>query len=886
MTLTCSMTLSPYIKPAEVQFAFYRDGRRVQEFTSSNKYEVQSAHLEDSGNYTCEVRTSISPGIRISDGSNILIKDLFSPPVLTVSPELVIDGDNMTLSCDTNLSDYRQDTDLQYAFYRDGRTVQGFTSSNKYQVLFIQKENSGTYTCEIRTPTSGVKRESQRLHIQGGSHGSSPMTILNISLGLLLLIIIIFIFLYIFYQRRSSKSSPQPTDTEEHSAEAEVTYTALNMTRRQDNHMAKNDGADIVYAEVKSKAKRKVKASHGTSDTSADVYQNISSYWRSTSTSSFFYEAASSPSIMSTKTSLLLLWFVLLQKGAAIRPVVAFTPDYRKIFTTEKITMTCDVGSIGEELRYHWYKDQKYLDNGNSYIIQNAERSQSGSYQCETSNGERSDPVRLDVINDYVILQIPLYVYEGDEIKIRCHHYPGYDGGRTRFYKDNRIIRDWTYSAEYSIGNVDRKTTGKYKCEKEVYHHAWWYKEEDEASVSVEELFTTPTIKVTPEPFFEGNNMTLKCETSLPPPRQNTQLRVTFYREGRIVPGSGVSDIYGVYNVQLEHSGKYSCEVETTDGRVRKRSAEQIIQIEERFSHPYITVTNDLHEGDHMTLTCSTTLSPNIKPAEVQFAFYRDGRRVQEFTSSNKYEVQSAHLEDSGNYTCEVRISVSPGIRISNGSNILVKELFSPPVLTVFPDLVNEGDTMTLICDTNLSDYRQDTDLQYAFYRDGRKVQEFNFSKEYEVQFSQVENSGTYTCEIRSSTSGVKKESQRLPIQGSQDSPLTMILSVSLGLLLLVIITLFIFLYVSYRHRTSRKNPQPTTVTENEHSDEAEVNYAVLSIARRPQSVLPIDNGSDVVYAEVNSKAKRQVKGSHGTSEPSSDIYQNIGSYRGNRLQM
>ncbi|XP_056401377.1 high affinity immunoglobulin gamma Fc receptor I-like isoform X2 [Hyla sarda] len=391
---------------------------------------------------------------------------------------------------------------------------------------------------------------------------------------------------------------------------------------------------------------------------------------------------------MSMKTSLLLLGLALIQEGAAIRPVVTFTPDYRKIFIGEKITMTCDVGSIGEELRYRWYKDEIYVYNGKSYTIQAAERSQSGSYQCETSNGERSDPVTLDVISvGWVILQIPLYVYEGDDIKIRCHHKSGYKGGRTRFYKDNRIIRDWTYNEEYYIGNVDRKTTGKYKCGKEVYPSRWY---QDKAYVSV-------------------------------------------------------------------------------------------------------------------------------------------------------------------------------------------KDLFSPPVLTVSPELVIDGDTMTLSCDTNLSDYRQDTDLQYAFYRDGRTVQGFTSSNKYQVLFIQKENSGNYTCEIRTPTSGVKKESQRLHIQGSRGSSIMPILSVSLGLLLLIII--FTLLCVAYQCRSSENNPQPTTAADNDYSTQVELNYTVLDPTRRPRADLPQDNGSNVVYAEVNSKAKHQVKASHGTSDTSADIYQNISSY-------
>ncbi|KAG9464820.1 hypothetical protein GDO78_019342 [Eleutherodactylus coqui] len=321
--------------------------------------------------------------------------------------------------------------------------------------------------------------------------------------------------------------------------------------------------------------------------------------------------------------------------------------------------MTCDGGStIGGGPNYIWSKDNSPVHNGTSYTIQSAGTSDSGSYRCQTSTGEISDPAGLDVIYDWVILQTPLYVYEGDEINITCHHYPGYSGGRTRFYKDNRVIRGWTNNAEYYIGRVDGTTAGTYRCEKEVHHHSLHYKHDDAVSVSVGELLTTPTITVTPQPVFQKDNMTLTCETRLPPARQNTQLRFAFYRDGRIVQDFSINDIYEVYNVQLEHSGKYSCEVETTDGRVRKRSAERLLQIGELFSTPVLKVSPELgKDGANMTLTCVTVLSEHRQDTELRYAFYRDERRVQGFTSSNKYEVQFIPVEDSGTYKCVIQTS-------------------------------------------------------------------------------------------------------------------------------------------------------------------------------------------------------------------------------------
>ncbi|KAG8560150.1 hypothetical protein GDO81_014811 [Engystomops pustulosus] len=215
--------------------------------------------------------------MRRSNSINIWIQELFSPPVLEISSDLINEGDNMTLSCDTNLSEHRLDTSLQYAFYRDGGNVQGFSSSNKYEVQFISVENSGTYTCEIQTSDTRVRKRSLGLHIQGSGDSSSLTTILFVSLGLLLLIVIVCIFLYIYYQRKSSNKERQTltASENEYPNEGEINYAVLAMTSRAENHLAGDNGSSVVYTVVNSKTKPQGKTSQGTSDSSADIYQNI-----------------------------------------------------------------------------------------------------------------------------------------------------------------------------------------------------------------------------------------------------------------------------------------------------------------------------------------------------------------------------------------------------------------------------------------------------------------------------------------------------------------------------------------------------------------------------------------------------------------------------------
>ncbi|XP_063295388.1 high affinity immunoglobulin gamma Fc receptor I-like [Pelobates fuscus] len=192
MTLTCYTSYS-YVTGQ--LFAFYRDGEMVQAFSSSNKFQVQSVKLKDSRNYTCEITTSNYNVKKRSRVLHIQIQELFSFPQIELSPQVMIEREKMTLTCNITA---RDSANLLFAFYRDGEMVQGFSPSNKYQVQAVKLEDSGNYTCEVRTSNYNVKKKSRVLHIQilGPTSQTYWQTILITCLSVLLLIVVILAFVF------------------------------------------------------------------------------------------------------------------------------------------------------------------------------------------------------------------------------------------------------------------------------------------------------------------------------------------------------------------------------------------------------------------------------------------------------------------------------------------------------------------------------------------------------------------------------------------------------------------------------------------------------------------------------------------------------------------
>ncbi|XP_073466018.1 low affinity immunoglobulin gamma Fc region receptor III-B-like isoform X2 [Aquarana catesbeiana] len=357
---------------------------------------------------------------------------------------------------------------------------------------------------------------------------------------------------------------------------------------------------------------------------------------------------------MCPELSIILVLLIMGKKGYAVRPVVTFNPNWDKIFTTESLTMTCNVRSpIPADMSYTWYKDNNLIHTGQSFTIGHAAQHNGGNYQCKGSNTDRSDSVRLDVSSDWVILQAPLYIHEGDDVTLRCHHYPGYSGGRTIFTKDDTVIGNWGPDSVFLITNISIDRSGKYTCRKEVYGSRL---ESSEVSISVKESFTDPEIKMSANPIEEGDNITLTCLTKPSLFISATEVEFAFQRNGQNVQEFGSSSKYGILFAKLEDSGYYICEVRRSSNGLTKKSREINVQIEELFSHPEIVANPDFpREGNRVILTCNTSIFTLRNDIELQFVFYQNEKKVQKLNSSHQYIIPLAQLENSGNYSCEAR---------------------------------------------------------------------------------------------------------------------------------------------------------------------------------------------------------------------------------------
>ncbi|PIO13427.1 hypothetical protein AB205_0017630, partial [Aquarana catesbeiana] len=152
-------------------------------------------------------------------------------------------------------------------------------------------------------------------------------------------------------------------------------------------------------------------------------------------------------------------------------------PNYNKILTGEKIKMTCDVES--DESGCSWYHENILIYTGKDYVISMTEIRHSGDYQCQNSAGERSEIVTLNVTTSEVILQAPIYIYEGDDVSLRC--YSPYPANQTIFYKNNQMIQN-NDSDLLPIKSTDLTST--YRCSKQFLRTFYKTSSSDDTSIT------------------------------------------------------------------------------------------------------------------------------------------------------------------------------------------------------------------------------------------------------------------------------------------------------------------------------------------------------------------------------------------------------------------
>ncbi|XP_038204551.1 low affinity immunoglobulin gamma Fc region receptor II-a [Arvicola amphibius] len=162
------------------------------------------------------------------------------------------------------------------------------------------------------------------------------------------------------------------------------------------------------------------------------------------------------------------LLFALADRQTADLPkaVVKLEPPWILVLKEDSVTLKCEGTHNPGNYSTQW------LHNGRSLQSQvrpnytfKATVNDSGEYQCRLEQTILSDPVQLEVIADWLLLQTPQLVFkEGETIILRCHSWRNKSLNKITLYQNGKSVKYRPSNGSFSISKANHSHSGDYHC--------------------------------------------------------------------------------------------------------------------------------------------------------------------------------------------------------------------------------------------------------------------------------------------------------------------------------------------------------------------------------------------------------------------------------------
>ncbi|XP_074120897.1 Fc receptor-like protein 6 [Sminthopsis crassicaudata] len=278
---------------------------------------------------------------------------------------------------------------------------------------------------------------------------------------------------------------------------------------------------------------------------------------------------------MLLKVALLLLALVIGKFDVITKPILSLQPPWTTFFFYEKVNLTCEHLDLIGLGNIQWYKQEKkfHKTSTNTIIIR-----ESGQYSCGNEDSVHSDPVTITFLKEWLILQTPYSVFEGDTMILQCQGWKKFKLSRVTFYKWKKSIYFTEENKALSIKAARREDSGQYSCSAYVENQ----KKEQRSTLvilQVQDLFPRPKLRIkNSTEAMVGSSVNLSCETQLSPQRSASRLYFSFYKDNRTIRGRDRSPEYCIPATIIAGTGFYWCVAATEDDQVQKQSLELEIQ--------------------------------------------------------------------------------------------------------------------------------------------------------------------------------------------------------------------------------------------------------------------------------------------------------------------
>ncbi|CAN8206825.1 unnamed protein product [Coccothraustes coccothraustes] len=554
----------------------------------------------------------------------------------------------------------------------------------------------------------------------------------------------------------------------------------------------------------------------------------------------------------------LLLWAQTLGLAGAQTTQLLLEPPWRPAVLWDQVTLTCQgPGTAGATT---WYKDGwPWGQKGRDHVTV----TESGTYECDRPGTGLSPPVRVS--DDELVLQAPARaLLEGDTVTLHCRGRQDNAVTRVRFYRDGKDLGGSFRGTQLSLPPLQLHHSGSYRCEGLVGSRL---SRSAAVTVTVHELFSVPRLEGPPEPTL-GSPLTLSCLSTPSPLRPPAPLLHVFYRDGQVLGVPQVSPQLLVPAVGVSHSGKYSCEVRSEGGAVRKSSARLRVTVR-RVPPSGVSLSaqppgGQAALGDSLVLSC--TVAAGTGP--LSFSWHREGSGAPLGTGP-RLELRHLGDNDSGQYRCRV----SDGDSVAESDPLNVTVLVPVANATITPVTLSHplraGDNVTLRCSVQVGS----APVTFTWLHNGQEV---GRGPLLELRDINVGHSGTYQCVA---TNQLGQDGHRVFRALSPELALevttcghwdTVAAGVGGALLFLLLLVAVVVAWHQWHHLAARENQERTPPDPPAPPEEGEVLYTRVVVTKRagasPRATTLQD--PQVTYAEL--------RGRQGPPREPGDIYGNV----------
>ncbi|XP_010854792.1 PREDICTED: Fc receptor-like protein 5 isoform X3 [Bison bison bison] len=592
----------------------YKNGKVLQVLDKTSDFHIYQASMKDNGDYHCSGFKDTH--LVSSNKIKIVVQELFPSPVLKASSTQPTEGNTVTLTCETQLSLQRPESQLLFRFVKTSMWSE-WKISPEFQFSPIRRENSGSYWCEARRLNSLVQKQSQELQIQVQEivrdvriHSHPEFVFEGQELVLIC----------------SVNGVPRPIT---------VSWYKKQPSLWKDRELQTSSKTEFKVPVVQS--------------SDAGEYYCIARNGR--------FSLESNLVIISVKVPV-------------SQPVLTLRPPGTWTLVRDKISLQCEVQRGSLPIWYQFFHEDVLLMKTKS----TSERKMShrlsltenhfGKYYCTADNGlgpQRSEAV-MPVSQPVLTLSPPgTWTLVGNEVRLQCEVQRGSSPIWYQFFHEDVLLTrieatSWR-TRSYSF-SVTAEHSGNYYC---TADNGFGPQSSETINLSVIVPVSRPVLTLRPprDQAVVGDMVELHCEVQ----RGSPPILYQFYHEDVTLGSSSSASGGGAsFNLILktEHSGNYFCEA--NNGQGVQRSYTVSLSVRVPVSRPVLTLRTARAQvvvGDVLELRCEAQRGST----PILYWFYHNNITLETSTSHSGQGVSlnlSLTADHSGTYSCEADNGLGP----------------------------------------------------------------------------------------------------------------------------------------------------------------------------------------------------------------------------------